>query len=338
MPVSVTRRAVLAGCVAVGAAASSEAAIQRQWSEAGLDAFRRRALEEGFKALLVVTDGHPVLSAGDVAAPDNVGSVRKSFLSALYGTAWGRGQVKLDATLAELGIDDYSPLTDVEKQATVRHLLQARSGVYLPSSIGSPDQIANLPGRGSHPPGTHWYYSNWDFNALGEIYQRVTGRGLFAAFEHELARPLGFQDFDPLAHAYWDYQAAAPRFGAYRFRLSARDMAKFGQLYLDHGAWKGAQLVPAAWVDESVRRWTVRTGGGVVGGYGYMWWVHAPTERAPLLRAGGFSAVGNPGRFITVLPYARTVVVLQNGRMRTPSEFGRAHEGLLQLLLQARTA
>ena len=62
----------------------------------------------------------------------------------------------------------------------------------------TPAMRAARPARGSHPPGSFWYYNNWDFNVLGEIYQRVTGEGLFTAIEHRLARPLGWQDFDPL--------------------------------------------------------------------------------------------------------------------------------------------
>src|SRR5438270_883420 len=82
--------------------------------------------------------------------------------------------------------------------------------------------------RGSHPPGTFWYYNNWDFNVLGEAYQRLTGHSVFQAFEHQLARPLGFEDFDPMRHARFDFDREAPRFPAYDLWLSARDMAKFG--------------------------------------------------------------------------------------------------------------
>lgn len=62
--------------------------------------------------------------------------------------------------------------------------------------------------RGRH----YWYYNNWDFNVLGELYQRQTGLGLFTALEHQITNPLGFQDFDLLRHARWSYDPAAPRF------------------------------------------------------------------------------------------------------------------------------
>ena len=132
-----------------------------------------------------------------------------------------------------LGVDDYAPLSAIEKSATIRQLLQARSGIYIPASPETSAMRAARPARGSHAPGTFWYYNNWDFNVLGDIYQRVTGEGLFTATEHRLARPLGWRDFDALRHIQWGYEPASPRFGAYNMWMSARDMVTLGQLLLD---------------------------------------------------------------------------------------------------------
>ena len=61
----------------------------------------------------------------------NVHSIRKSFLSALYGIHVREGRVDLAATLESLGIDDNEPsLTPVEKKATLHDLIEARSGIY----------------------------------------------------------------------------------------------------------------------------------------------------------------------------------------------------------------
>jgi len=137
-----------------------------------------------------------VATSGDVSRKVNVRSVRKSFLSALYGVAIERGQIKLESTLAQLGIDDTAPsLAPEEKQATVRQLLMARSGVYHPAGYETQDQKLMRPPRGAHPPGTFWYYNNWDFNALGTIYQKQTGSDIFDSFDKVIARPIGMQDF-----------------------------------------------------------------------------------------------------------------------------------------------
>jgi CubicO group peptidase (beta-lactamase class C family) len=218
--------------------------------------------------------------------------------------------------VAQLGIDDYSSLTPAERQATVRQLLQARSGVYLPTAAETPDMRAARPLRGSHPPGSFWYYNNWDFNVLGEIYQRQTGLGVFSAFEHLLARPLGFQDFNPLEHARFAYDRNSPRFPAYNLFLSTRDMARFGQLFLDGGRWNGREIVPAAWVAESTRPVSRSDRErGIMSAYGHLWWADAdPTTSG--LPSGSYTAWGVGGRFIAVMPPVRTVVAIQPHEVR----------------------
>ena len=85
-------------------------------------------------------------------------SVRESLLSALYGNAVARGDIDLKQSLAELGIDDNEPSLSVEeKTATVRDLLEARSGVYHAALYEPPSMAVRRPPRHSHPPGTFWY-------------------------------------------------------------------------------------------------------------------------------------------------------------------------------------
>lgn len=109
-------------------------------------------------------------------------------LSALYGVHVAQGQIDLAWTLADLGIDDTEPsLTAEEKQATIADLLMARSGVYHPSNFQPPAERARLPARGGHTPGTFWHYNNWDFNALGTIFEQCTRTRIFEEFERRIA-------------------------------------------------------------------------------------------------------------------------------------------------------
>jgi CubicO group peptidase (beta-lactamase class C family) len=297
--------------VGAAAAAVSAPALARsgRFGKAGLAAFRDEARRLGVKALVVKRGERTILSDGAVAEPSRVASIRKSFLSALYGIAAAKGQVNLDAAVGDLGIDDYTPLTAVERGATVRQLLQARSGVYLPTAAETAAMRAARPARGSHAPGSFWYYNNWDFNVLGELYQRQTGQDLFVALDEQLARPLGFEDYDPLEHARWSYDKAAPRFPSYNLWMSARDLAKFGQLFLDRGRHRGKPLVPEAWIAESVRSYSDTGRTGLLAGYGYMWWV-ATAPGGPIPQ-GTYTAAGNGGRYVVVMPALDTVVAIQ---------------------------
>lgn len=82
-------------------------------------------------AVMMLYDGKVFISWGNVNKNYNCHSIRKPFLSVLYGIYRNRGKIKLNATLEELNIDDIPPsLSKEEKKATVRDLLKSRSGVY----------------------------------------------------------------------------------------------------------------------------------------------------------------------------------------------------------------
>ncbi len=106
--------------------------------------------------------------------------------------------IDLNLTLADLGIDDIEPaLTQKEQRASIQDLLLFRSGVYHPAGGEAQSMIDARPPRGSHSPGTYFYYNNWDFNVLGTIFRKLTGEDIFEAFYREIAVPLGMEDFVP---------------------------------------------------------------------------------------------------------------------------------------------
>ncbi|WP_343313875.1 serine hydrolase [Brucella sp. BE17] len=262
-------------------------------------------------ALMVISDGKVVESHGDVARLVNAASVRKSFLGALYGIAVAEGKINLDNTLAQLKIDDKPPLTPTEKTATVRDLLKARSGIYHRAAHETADMRRRRPERGSHAPGSFWFYNNWDFNALGTIYREKTGEDIFESFTQHIATPLDMQDYATANGRYvLEKHSVHP---AYTFRMSARDMARFGSLYLNDGQWQGKQIVPAAWVQESLTPHSA-TGRGRFG-YGYLWWTLNPDNFGP----GAAVASGYGGQRIAVIPARKMVIVQTVANTRTGS-------------------
>jgi CubicO group peptidase (beta-lactamase class C family) len=265
-------------------------------------------------AALVHRAGRTIVEVGDVSWPVHIHSMRKSIISALFGQACDRGEIDLKATLGDLEIDDTPSLTDKEKSATVTDLLAARSGVYLCAEDAG---ALGQPPRGSHPPGTFWCYNNWDFNVLGNIYERITGRSLFVAFEHDLARPLGMVDWDIYRHGSYQYRTdilgGTLRYPNYTFHLSARDIAKVGQLYLNNGLWNGRRLLSPEWIARSTDQ-VSRTNhpAGLLGMYGYCWWVAGPSDELSDIGIAHtlYSAIGFGGNFLTVLPEIGTLVTV----------------------------
>ncbi|MBM3860014.1 MAG: hypothetical protein FJ395_10230 [Verrucomicrobia bacterium] len=311
----------------------SDAEVARLgWSREKLAEAREYAGTLNTEAVMIVTRGKILESWGPVDRKFNVHSIRKSFLSALCGIQVQAGRLKLDATMAELGIDDNEPsLTEVEKRATVRQLLQARSGVYHPALYETAGMKARRPQRHSHAPGMFWYYNNWDFNALGTIYEQKANAGIYEDFKRLIAEPIGMEDYKVADGKYVTGDDSIHR--AYPFRMTARDMARFGLLFLRGGQWEGKQVVPAAWVKDSV---TFHSDAGTSGGYGYLWWIsksglHFPNATLP---EGSYSARGAGGHYILVVPPLDLVIVhrvntdIKDRRVES-SEFGQLARRIL---------
>jgi len=281
------------------------------WSSDLLAKAKAYSQHIGSSAVVIVKGGRVVAEWGDTARKSEIASVRKSLLSALIGMAVEEGRIRLTDTLAALGINDKGPsLTPEEREATVADLLTSRSGVYHAVDLEPEVLAAKRPPRGSHPHGTHWYYSNWDFNALGTIYLQATGTGIFAAFTSRIADPIEMEDFVVSDGQYGTSNKSIHRH--YGFRMSARDLARFGLLYLRGGRWGDRQVVPARWVGESTRphaqvHWPLFAGTG----YGYMWWTGFANDFVPFvsLPRGTFYAHGFGAQYVFVIPEHDIVIV-----------------------------
>ena len=270
-----------------------------------------------FTAFMLIYKGKILVSWGDTKKPYMCHSVRKSLLNALYGIHVNEGHIDLQKTMADLDIDDVPPLTDAEKQAKVVHLLKSRSGIYHEAAYEPYEMKMMRPPRGSHPPDTYWYYNNWDFNTLGTIIEQETNTKIFEEFKARIADPLGMQDFKlDLCEYYYEWDLSIHP--AYLFRMSARDRARFGQLYLQNGRWGDKQIISKKWIKESTKSYSDVS---VMGeefqgiGYGYLW-VILP-EYIPALQSfdylkdigAGFHAAGYGGQLIMILPDQEIVFV-----------------------------
>lgn len=276
-----------------------------------LDLVTARAKALPTTAMMAVVGGRVLYEYGDVTAVSYLASVRKSVLAMLFGNYVASGTIRLDKTLAELRIDDIGGLSDGEKEATVADLLGARSGVYHAASNAG-DDLASAPPRGSQKHGTYFLYSNWDFNALGTIFEQETGQSIYDALERDLVKPIGMQDFDRAAHRRAG-DAKRSIHLAYHMNFSTRDMARLGYLMLREGNWNGRQVVPRDWARRIV---AVVTPVGQMNppasrrgpfGYGYLWWVwDGEAARGPF--EGAYSGRGAIGQYITVLPKLDLVI------------------------------
>ena len=260
-------------------------------------------------AYFVAIGGNALIQEGQVGSSTGMQSVRKSLMNALMGLAVAAGYIRLDATMLELGIDDTDGLSDAERCATVRDCLMGRSGIYHPAAYEPLGLDGRRPARESYVRGEHWFYNNWDFNVLSTIFRQATGLDVFEAFAKWFAEPIEMEDFDPQLCSYFSESVSSHP--AYLFCMSARDLARFGLLYLREGKWKGQSLVSAEWIEDSIIGHSQATDGyeHFTTSFGLLWW----NMRIDLLRGyNGFSALGGSGHGLIVIPTLDVVIVHRN--------------------------
>jgi CubicO group peptidase (beta-lactamase class C family) len=272
---------------------------QAGWSSEQLEKVCRNS---NANSIVLVYQGKIVYTYGDYCRRIKCHSMRKSFLSALYGIYIDKGMIDTAETIGSLNITDITPLTSNEKEAQVIDLLKARSGIYLPSGQESIDAKKSRPFRGSHQHGTFWYYNNWDFNVLGTIFRRKTNKDIFDAFKEHIADPLQMEDFR-LMDGVYDFDTLYISHPGYVFKISARDAARFGELYLQNGRWNGEQIIPQKWIEQSTTSYSATTTPGI--SYGYLWWI---TEDFNGFRI--YYASGIRGQRICVIPSSGIVIVV----------------------------
>ena len=274
------------------------------------------------------TDGLMILKDGEVLYENYwnknkensrhiIWSVSKSFLSALVGIA-------LDEGLTD-DINDpiIKYLKDFEgtgyEGVSIKNLLQMSSGIAFNEDYGDPDSDINRYARvtatgtsqrefaktlkNSREPGTYNHYISLDSQMLGMLVAEVTNVTVKEYLYEKIWSQIGMQDD---AFYLTDKQEVEMSLGG--LNVTLRDMAKFGQLYLNKGNWNGKQVVPAEWVSNS----TVPLGKHVqpnagdqftsdAWGYGYQWWIPGPG-------VSDYTAHGIYNQFIYVNPESGVVI------------------------------
>lgn len=308
-------------------------------SEHGLDPAALHSLADAIRAgrefpdlhsLLVVRHGALVFEeyfhghrAGEL---HTLQSVSKSITSALVGIALDRGDLRgVDEKVLDFfpGRDDVANLDDRKRALRVEDLLTMRSGTdYHERGSNSPHDQLNRLSHGwdrfyldrpmVRAPGTHFLYDSGGVILLSSLIEARTGMHADRYAAEHLFAPLGIETWD-----WYTNRDGHPHTGG-GLDLSSRDMARFGQLYLQKGSWNGRQVVSREWVDTSTRRHVVfDPPRGDEVGYGYLWWILRP-DPSGAGRRDVYAAMGFRAQYIFVVPEHDMVVVVTGGtRSRT---------------------
>ena len=284
------------------------------------------------RAVLVSVDGVTQVAHYRDSLPTDrahVFSVTKSVLSTLVGIAVSEGILKgLHQDLHTLFPEYRHDMSAAVASITLEQLLTMTSGIPEGTidedpRLDSADYVRTvLRGGTVAPSGTEWIYSDPASDVLAAVLtaalRRHDGRQARTLLEYsrqKLFDPLdiqtrpaytGFEGNEPLSARFndvgfgWATDHRGRHYGCCMLKLTAEDMVKIGQLYLQEGLWEGNQIVPADWVAAAT------TPIQVASDYGRMWWIR------DIGRHPAFFAQGRAGQVIAVVPDLRAVVAISS--------------------------
>jgi len=247
-------------------------------------------------------------------------SVTKSVMNALTGILVEQGRVNLEMKAFPDGE------TDGRESITVGHLLNMTSGLEFNEELSDPladvvrmilqeKDMAEFAGDKEmiSLPGTTWHYSSGNTILLSKFMHNILGTTNYRNFPtKELFSRIGME------HPFLESDSAGTFVGSSFMYATARDWARFGQLYLQDGMWGSERLLPEGWVEYS----TTPTSASEEYGYGSHFWLEIPKEYKSLenvtLPEGSFHAIGHEGQFITIVP-SHDLVIVRLGRTRYPN-------------------
>jgi len=258
--------------------------------------------------LMIIRNGYVVVDAHfapyDGTFPHDLASVTKSVTTTLIAIAAEQGYLDLDKPVVAYFPDrTIANLDEHKARLTVRHLVEMRNGMKsecydgdeptLDAMRSQPDWVqAALDRPMVAEPGTENCYDSPGMHILSAILQETTGMTELDFARKNLFAPLGIQE------VIWEVDPQGYTRGWGDLHLLPEDAAKIGFLWLQRGNWDGQQIVPEAWVLDSVRMHSRFVKGDI--GYGYGWWICGQD----------YHASGRGGQAVRVFASRNTILVI----------------------------
>lgn len=289
------------------------------------------------QSLILMRKGYVVYEAYFNGSPatdsNNIASVSKSMLSALVGIAIELGHFQsTDDRIADYLPEYFESVADPRlRELTLQQLLTMTHGLAWEENETerllnrSDDWVADILSLPlSHDPGTRFLYSTGASQVLSVVLSEATGMSVCEFAHRYLFEPLGMEA------EFWGVGPAGYFSGGHSVSMTAREVARFGQLFLDEGRWQGEQIVPGWWVAASTAP-QIDIGNNYAG-YGYYWWLN---------QIGGYdmySALGAGGQILHVIPELELLMVTTHslrGNQRDYTEEAESYEFLWDTLIPA---
>jgi CubicO group peptidase (beta-lactamase class C family) len=259
----------------------------------------------------------------------SIQSAGKGILSSLIGIAIGEGRIKgLDQTLGDLLPAYAHAMPIASSRITVGQLLTMTAGLpddvlFYSGALEQNDWVRYILTQDPPSASGRFSYASAGSHLLSAVLQQATGMSTLAYARQRLFDPMGisttpntkivaspsnFNAYDKSTDFVWPVDPSGVYVGGGGQKLTARDLLRLGQMWLDKGRWKGRQVVPSAWLDQATKA-HVETPVGYE--YGYHFWVTKADAH------DAFAALGYGGQVVEVVPDLALVVVIQS---KSPSD------------------
>ena len=314
---------------------------EAQWLEAtpqsqGLDAvkleeavsyLREHSGPNGVRELVIVRNGYLLWQGPNAGNVHGIWSGTKSFTSTVLGLLIDDGKATLD-TPAQ---DHLPTLAAAYAQVTLRHFTTMTSGYraahdeprggYRHGPSPTPFDPCSAP---LFAPGRQYAYWDSAMNQFANVLTRIAGEPLEGFFRRRVADPIGM---DPNEWHWGDFgridgitvNGGSGNSNKHIF-ISARQMARFGHLFLNQGNWAGRQLISRQWVEPATKAQVATSiplwpdsGADGRGVYGFNWWVNGiradGTRNWPGAPIHTYAASGYNNNDMFVIPEWKMVIV-----------------------------
>lgn len=296
-------------------------------------------------SLLVVYKGELIheqyVPGVDMTTRTRTWSTAKSIAVTLMGMLVDEGKLDLDAPLDFEWLPEARAAGNDPRHAiTLRHVLHMASGLVPVDNAGGCEitgsclsywagtsSVDGALNRGLiRTPGTSWDYENYD-TLLGMLAMKkaLSDEQAYLEFPRRaLFDKIGMRNTVPGVDRFGDYVMSSQVY------TNARDLARFGLLYLNRGMWDGERLLSEDWIDF------VRTPAPSTAQrnrfYGGQWWL-APDNRTDI-PADAYSTAGNRGQYVVVVP-SHDLVIVRRGLDWLPGIHGFSQWDLTREVLKA---
>ena len=283
---------------------------------------------DGVKELVIIRNGYVIWEGSDIDKMHGVWSLTKSFTSTVLGLLIDDGKATLD-TLAK---DHVPAMAATYPDITLRHFTTMTSGYY---AIGDKPRGSYKHGPSStpfkpaptplfQPPGSRYAYWDSAMNQFANVLTRIADEPTETLFKRRIADPIGMNrlkwDWGDFGKVDGIVVNGGSGNGNKHMFISARELARFGHLFLNRGKWNGKQLISAAWVDAATKANVPATvpleelsGADGRGVYGYNWWANGikadGKRRWPDAPLCAYSASGYNNNDMFVIPKWNMVIV-----------------------------